>query len=387
MIPYGQQSVSQGDVDAVVAVLKSEWLTQGPVVPAFERAVAELVGAEYGVATNSGTSALHLACLAMGLTVGDRLWTAPNTFVASANCGLYCGADVDFVDIDPATYNLSVPSLQLKLEAAARRGQLPKVLVPVHFAGQPTDQEAIWRLAREYGVRVVEDACHSLGAYRNGEAAGSCRWSDITVFSFHPVKAITSAEGGMAVTNDPDAAQRMRRLRTHGIVRPTTEARGALDGDWYYEQVELGFNYRISDIHCALGLSQLRRLGAFIARRQSIAARYSEALSGLPLTLPWEDPAGQSAWHLYVVRVPPGETAKSRRDVFDEMRAQGVGVQVHYIPVHLQPYYRRLGFGVGDFPEAERYYSEAISLPIFPSLSHADQETVITSLQRAIGGQ
>ena len=391
MIPYGRQEVSEADIAAVVEVLKSDFLTQGPVIPRFEQAIAARVGAKHAVALNSATSALHVACAALGLGPGESLWTVPNTFVASANCARYCGAEVDFVDIDPHTWNLSVAALRAKLEEASRRGRLPKIVVPVHFAGQPTEQEAIWELARRYGFRVVEDASHSIGAARNGEPVGSCRWADIAVFSFHPVKIVTSGEGGMALTNDGQLAARMTMLRSHGITREPgrmcgrelTDGAAASAPDpapWYYEQQLLGFNYRMTDIHAALGLSQLERLSGYVATRNALAHGYAEALQALPLQLPSVQPQNRSAFHLYVVRLQPAAVRKTHRQVFEELRARGIGVNLHYLPVHLQPYYRALGFAPGQFPEAERYAGEALTLPLYPALRAQDQEWVIRSL-------
>lgn len=384
-IPYGRQSISEKDIEAVVQVLRSDWLTQGPMVGEFERAVAERCGARYAVAVNSGTSALHIACAALGLGPDDVLWTSPITFVASANCALYCGARVDFVDIEPDTANIDVNCLEDKLRKAARTGSLPKVVVAVDFAGQPCDLAEIRALADRYGFFVIEDACHSLGATYRGEPVGNGRYADITVTSFHPVKLITTGEGGMALTNDPDLATRMRRLRSHGITRDPDEMEGAPHGPWYYEQIQLGWNYRMTDIQAALGLSQVRRLEEFVARRRALAARYEDLLAGLPVTPVTQLPDRKSAWHLYVVRLDLAAIApKARRDVFEALRASGIGVQVHYIPVHLQPWYRNMGFREGMFPGAERYYHGAISLPIYPDLSYEDQEKVVTALREAI---
>lgn len=384
MIPYARQHVTQEDVDAVVAVLASDYLTQGPAVPRFERAVAEQVGAGDAVAVNSATSALHVACLALGLGPGDCLWTVPNTFVASANCARYCGADVDFVDIDPVTWNLSVPSLEAKLARAEGAGRLPKVVVPVHFGGQPTEQEAIRQLSRRYGFKVLEDASHSIGASRNGERVGSCRWSDVTVLSFHPVKIITSGEGGMALTNDPQLADALRLLRSHGITRDASRFRSASPGAWHYEQHVLGFNYRMTDIHAALGNSQLGRLEANVARRNALADRYGAALSGLPLRLPVVAAGNRSAFHLYVVRIDPARAAKTHREVFDELRRRGIGVNLHYLPVHLQPYYRALGFTEGSWPEAEAHGREAITLPLYAALEESQQDIVVEALRAVL---
>ena len=384
MIPYGRHDVTEADVDAVVQVLRSDFLTQGPAVPRFEQAVAAHVGVKHGVAVNSATSALHIACMALGLGRGDRLWTVPNTFVASANCGLYCAADVDFVDIDPDTWNLSVPRLAEKLARAQERGALPKVVVPVHFAGQPTEQEAIWALAQQYGFKVLEDASHAIGAARNGEPAGSCRWSDITVFSFHPVKIVTSGEGGMALTNDAALAESMAMLRTHGITRDPRRWQEPDGAAWHYEQQLLGFNYRMIDIQAALGVSQLQRLDAYVARRNALARRYDVALEGLPLQLPTVLAGNRSAFHLYVVRLQASVAKKTHRLVFDELRRRGVGVNLHYTPVHLQPYYRGLGFLPGQYPEAERYGREAITLPLYPNLTDAMQDEVVAALQQTL---
>lgn len=388
MIPYGRQDIVQADIDAVVEILRSDFLTQGPAVPRFEQAVASRVNARHAIAVNSATSALHIACLALDLGTGDRLWTVPNTFVASANCGRYCGAEVDFVDIDPDTWNLSVSQLRERLLQAKKDARLPKVLVPVHFAGQPTEQEAIWELAREYGFRVLEDASHAIGASRNGEPVGSCRWSDITVFSFHPVKIITTGEGGMALTNDHALADRMAMLRSHGITRDPRLFRGSdhrLFGAWYYEQQMLGFNYRMTDIQGALGASQLERLGGNIARRNALAERYNKALRALPLHLPTVRSENQSAFHLYVVRLKEhSATVDAHRRVFDQLRQRGIGVNLHYMPVHLQPYYRELGFSAGQYPEAEAHGKSAITLPLYASLTDQQQDEVVAVLNEIL---
>jgi UDP-4-amino-4,6-dideoxy-N-acetyl-beta-L-altrosamine transaminase len=381
MIPYGRQEINEADIQAVVAVLRSDWLTQGPAVPAFERAVADSCGAKHAVAANSGTSALHLACMALGVGPGDRAWTSPITFVASANCARYCGAEMDFVDIDPRTYNMSVAALAAKLEQAKRANALPKVVIPVHLAGQSCEMAQIHELGRQYGFRIVEDASHAIGGRYRGEPVGNCRYSDIAVFSFHAVKVITSAEGGMAMTNDGHLARRMRTLRTHGITRDPAEMTHAPDGAWYYQQLDLGFNYRMTDVEAALGLSQMSRLKQFHERRHALARRYDALLASL-VTVPWQHPDQVSGLHLYVVRV--GRGAKTHRQVFDALRAAGIGVNLHYIPVYRQPYYERLGFKPTDFPEAERYYAEAISLPMFPALTEAQQNRVVAALREAL---
>lgn len=384
MIPYGRQHITEADIEAVVDVLRSDFLTQGPAVPAFELAVAAQVGVRHALAVNSATSALHIACLALRLGPGDRLWTVPNTFVASANCGRYCGAEVDFVDIDPDSWNLSVTALRAKLVQARQDGLLPKVLVPVHFAGQPTDQEAIWALAQEFGFKVLEDASHAIGASRRGERAGNCKWSDITVFSFHPVKIITTGEGGMALTNDAELAGRMEMLRSHGITRDTAKFTQATSGPWHYEQQALGYNYRMTDIQAALGSSQLARLDSYVERRNLLARRYDDLLRGLPLQLPIVLAGNRSAFHLYVVRVKNNARGRTREQVFSELRRGGIGVNVHYMPVHLQPYYRQLGFADGAFPAAESYASEAITLPLYPQLTEEGQDQVVSALARAL---
>jgi len=381
MIPYGMQDISDEDIAAVVAVLKSPFLTQGPVVPEFEAAMATYVGAKHGVAVNSATSALHIACMALGLGAGDVLWTSPITFVASANCALYCGARVDFVDIDPRTFNISIDALQRKLEQAKAQGTLPKVLVCVHLCGQACDMRAIHQLSLIYGFKIIEDASHAVGARYLDHPVGNCRFSDITVFSFHPVKIITSAEGGMALTNDSQLARSMDLLRSHGITRNPAMMTQASEGPWYYQQVGLGFNYRMTELQAALGLSQMGRLDAYVAMRHALVKRYDEQLSVLPVSTPWQHPDGYSSFHLYVIRLAEGSR---RRQVFETMRDRGIGVNVHYIPVHTQPYFRSMGFALGDFPQAERYYAEAISLPLYPGLSEANQNHVIGSLREAL---
>lgn len=384
VIPYGRQDVTQDDIDAVVSVLTSDYLTQGPMVPRFERAVADYCGADHAVAVNSGTSALHIATMALGLGPGDWLWTSPITFVASANCALYCGARVDFVDIDPRTWNLSVDALQEKLQRAEANGRLPKAVVPVHLGGQSCDMKAIHALSQRYGFKIIEDASHAMGGTYQGDAVGNCRYSDITVFSFHPVKVITTAEGGMALSNNTELGDRMARLRSHGITRDPAEMTHAPDGPWYYQQIELGYNYRMTELHAALGLSQLRRLDAYVDRRHTIADRYDAMLARLPVTTPFRSPESRSGLHLYVVRLQLDRLGLSHREVFGLLRESGIGVNLHYIPVHLQPWYARMGFKQGDFPEAERYYSEAISLPMFPALTESQQDQVVAALTRAL---
>lgn len=384
MIPYGRQDISQADIDAVVSVLKSDFLTQGPMVPRFEKAIAEKVGAKYALAVNSATSALHIACLALELGEGDWLWTTPITFVASANCGLYCGAKVDFVDIDPSTYNLCPTELAKKLERAKSEGKLPKVLVAVHLCGQPSDMQAIHMLAKKYGFRVIEDASHAIGGQYQGDYIGNSKYSDITIFSFHPVKIITTAEGGMALTNDSGLANKMDLLRSHGITRDPMQMTHEADGPWYYQQIELGYNYRMTELQAGLGLSQLERLDEYVAQRHSLASRYNEHFSSLPIIIPFQHPDSYSGLHLYVIRLKLESTTKSHREVFEELRAQGIGVNLHYIPVHLQPYYKKMGFQLNDFPKAEKYYSEAISLPMYPTMGEEQQDEVIATLKKVL---
>lgn len=384
MIRYGQQDITQADVDAVIDVLKSVNLTQGPKIPQFEQGVKDHVGARHAIAVNSATSALHIACLALGVGPGDWLWTTPNTFVASANCGLYCGAEVDFVDIDPRTYNLCPTALEAKLIEAEKAGRLPKVLVPVHLSGQPCDMAAIHALSQRFGFRIIEDASHAIGGTYRGEPIGNCRYSDITVFSFHPVKIITTAEGGMAVTNSDELATRLGLFRSHGITRDADLMTKQMDGPWYYQQVALGYNYRMTDLQAALGVSQLDRLRAYVARRHEIAARYNALLADLPLTLPWQHPDSHSAYHLYVIRLQLDRIATTHLAVFEALRAKDIMVNLHYIPVHTQPYYQKMGFREGDYPEAERYYREAISIPMHPSLTDAEQDFVVAALREQL---
>jgi UDP-4-amino-4,6-dideoxy-N-acetyl-beta-L-altrosamine transaminase len=378
MIPYGRQMISDDDIEAVAAVLRSDFLTQGPVVQRFERAVADRVGAEHAVAVNSATSALHIACLALDLGPSDLLWTSPITFVASANCGRYCGADVHFVDIDPDTFNICPDALAIRLDEAAKAGRLPKIIVAVHMCGQSPNMVRISGLAQAHGVRLIEDASHSIGADYLGAPVGNCAYSDITVFSFHPVKIITTAEGGMAVTNDVDLAGRMERLRSHGITRDPDLMTHEVDGPWYYQQLELGWNYRMTEMQAALGISQMDQLDAFIARRRALAAGYDAALVGMPLRLPGRQVGAVSSWHLYIVRL---EDQTRHRTVFEGLSAAGIGVNLHYIPIHLQPYYRAFGHGLGDFPVSEDYYSRAISIPLHAGLTDEEQEQVVAALK------
>ena len=380
MIPYGKQDITQADIDAVVNVLKSDFLTQGPQVPAFERALMDSSGANHALAVNSATSALHIACLALELGAGDRLWTTPVTFVASANCGLYCGASVDFVDIDPATYNLCPVALKEKLIRAKKEGVLPKVLVAVHLCGQPCDMKAIHALSIEYGFKVIEDASHAIGGRYLEQPIGSCEYSDITVFSFHPVKIVTTAEGGAALTNSKALADKMALYRSHGITRDEALMENASHGGWYYEQVDLGFNYRMTELQAALGVSQMSRLSEFVSARHELAVRYYDKLASLPIVLPYQLPNTYSGLHLYVIRLNLNEISKTHKEVFDELRENGIGVNLHYIPVHLQPYYQKMGFKQGDFPNAESYYSNAISLPMFHGMTHEQQDEVISKL-------
>ena len=384
MIPYGRQDITQADIDAVVAVLRSDHLTQGPQVPLFEQAVASHVGAKHGLAVNSATSALHIACMALGLGPGDWLWTSPVTFVASANCALYCGAQVDFVDIDPRTYNLCPQALERKLQLAQQQGKLPKVVVPVHLCGQPCDMAAIYALSMQYGFKIIEDASHAIGGCYQGEFIGNGRFSDITVFSFHPVKIITTAEGGMAMTNSDELAHKMALLRSHGITRDPAHMTHEPDGPWYYQQIDLGYNYRMTELQAALGLSQMTRLDSYVASRHTLARRYDALLANLPITLPWQHPDSYSGLHLYVVRLKLDQITKTHREVFEALREQGIGVNLHYIPVHTQPHYQRMGFQPADFPESQRYYAQAISLPMYQTLTEAKQDRVVAVLKAVL---
>jgi len=380
LIPYGRHSICDDDIQAVVDVLRSDFLTQGLMVPRFEEAVCNYTGAKFGIAVNSGTSALHIACLSLGLGVGDVLWTSPITFVASANCALYCGAKIDFVDIDPKTYNLSVQALERKLIQSEKQNCLPKVVIPVHLCGQSCDMEAIYMLSKKYHFSIIEDASHAIGGkYRNNSIGGG-QYSDITVFSFHPVKNITTGEGGMAMTNNQVLAKKMSLLRSHGITRDPSLMTQDLDGPWYYQQIDLGFNYRMTDIQAALGVSQMKRIDTFITKRRELAAKYNRSFQNLPISIQYQHTDTYSAFHLYVIRLNP-EAATSQLSMFKQLREQGIDVNLHYIPVHTQPYYQKMGFNRGDFPQAESYYKEAISLPLYPTLTEKQQDKVISCLR------
>ena len=380
MIYYGRQDINQDDIEAVRAVLTSDFLTQGPAIERFEKTVASYCGAKYAVAFCNATAALHIACRAAGLKQGDVLWTAPNTFVASANCGLYCGSDVDFVDIDAQTYNMSTQELEKKLASSAKK---PKVLVPVHFSGQPCDMEQIHRLAKDHDITIVEDASHAIGAEYKGERIGSCKYSDMTVFSFHPVKIITTGEGGMVLTNNPDLYEKLRLYRSHGITRDPN-LMSCNDGSWYYEQIDLGYNYRVTDMQAALGTSQMKRLPEFLQRRRYLAKRYNELLADFPLTLPYQMEGTNSSWHLYVACFREDASLTKKERLFQEMKKHGITLNMHYIPVHLQPYYQNMGFVHGDFPVSEAYYEKAFTLPLYYGLSDEEQETVVEALHASL---
>jgi UDP-4-amino-4,6-dideoxy-N-acetyl-beta-L-altrosamine transaminase len=384
MIPYGKQDISQHDIDSVLEVLKSDFLTQGPKVPEFEKALCVHASAKYAFAMNSATSALHVACLALGLEAGDWLWTSPLTFVASANAGLYCGSKVDFVDVDPKSYNMCPKSLEQKLVKAEREGKLPKVLIPVHLSGQSCDMKSIHRLCSTYGVKIIEDASHAIGGSYFGNPIGSCKFSDITIFSFHPVKIITTAEGGAALTNNKDLAEKINLYRSHGITRDTKLMTEPSHGAWYYQQIALGYNYRMTDLQAALGVSQISKLDEFVAKRHAVAERYNLMLKNLPVETPHQLENTYSGFHLYIIRLRLDKIMLSHKEVFDNMRSHGVGVNLHYIPVHMQPFYKEMGFRIGDFPESEKYYSEAISLPMFPNLTEEDQEKVVEVLSSLV---
>ena len=384
MIPYGRQNINQADINSVINVLKSDFLTQGPQVPLFENAVAEYCDARYGVAVNSATSALHIACLALGLRTGDWLWTSPNTFVASANCGLYCGAKVDFIDIDPLTYNLSIQELKSKLIQAEKENKLPKIVIPVHFSGQSCNMKEIHELSKQYGFSIIEDASHAIGGKYLDKPIGGCQYSDITIFSFHPVKIITTAEGGLATTNNKKLSEKMQLFRSHGITRDQALMSKKADGAWYYQQIDLGFNYRMTELQAALGVSQMDRLDEFIVKRHTLQERYDQLLKELPITIPYQSSLSYSALHLYPIQIDLRKIKIDREQVFNSLRESGIGVNIHYVPVHTQPYYLEMGFKVGSFPVAESYYSQAISLPLFSQLSFDDQDKIISTLKMAL---
>jgi UDP-4-amino-4,6-dideoxy-N-acetyl-beta-L-altrosamine transaminase len=386
-IPYGRQNISEEDINSVINVLKSEYLTQGPLVPKFEKIISDYCAVNYAIAVNSATSALHIACLALGVESGDIVWTSPVSFVASANCARYCGADVDFVDIDPATYNMSVDALAEKLSKAEFNGKLPKVVIPVHLCGQPCDMEEIHALSKKYGFHIIEDASHAIGGRYKDEPIGNCRYSSMTVFSFHPVKIITTGEGGMVLTNDPDLMHRLARLRSHGITRDPSEMTVDPDGPWYYQQLELGYNYRMTDIQAALGISQMQRLDEFVVARHNVANVYENKMASLPVIRPWQHHDSYSAFHLYVVRLKLDEIDSSHKQVFERMRTAGIGVNLHYIPIYRQPYYAKMGYKIDEFPASEQYYKEAISLPIYPGLTEEQQNEVVASLMSLNGYQ
>ena len=387
MIPYGKQDVSEEDIKAVIDVLRSDFLTQGPIVPAFESAVTSYCGVKFGYAVNSATSALHIACLALEVGPGDIVWTSPITFVASANCALYCGATVDFVDIDAATYNMSVSVLEEKLEKAEKADRLPKVVIPVHLAGQSCQMSEIYELSKKYGFKIIEDASHAIGGRYLNEPVGNCRFSDICVFSFHPVKIITTGEGGMALTNNPDLATALNRYRSHGIVRHPSEMTKVPDGPWYYQQIDLGYNYRMTDIQAALGLSQMSRLDEFVSSRHLLANRYNELLKEDWIELPWQHPDTYSGLHLYIIRLKKNKQGITHRQVFEKLRTSGILVNLHYIPVYTQPYYEAIGYDRNEFPQAESYYSEAISIPMFATLTLSEQQFVVDTIKKPTGYQ
>lgn len=384
MIYYGKQSISEEDVKAVEAVLRSDFLTQGPAIERFERKVADYCGAKYAVAVCNATAALHIACISAGLGEADCLWTSPITFVASANCGRYCGADVDFVDIDEKTYNMSVEALEEKLRRARKANKLPKVVIPVHLAGQSCDMVRIKELSEEYGFTIVEDASHAVGADYLETKVGSCAFSDMTVFSFHPVKIVTTGEGGMVLTNNRELYENLKIYRSHGITRDPARMTHESDGAWYYQQITLGCNYRMTDIQAALGASQMTRLDAFVARRRELAARYDELLRGLPLITPHVMEGANPSWHIYVVRAAFSQIGKTKQQIFEEMREHGIVLNLHYIPVHRQPYYEKLGFRQGDFPESEKYYEEAFTLPLYYDLTNDEQDEIIRAFRSVL---
>ena len=384
MIPYGKQDINQTDINSVIDVLQSDFLTQGPQVPLFEQMVSNYCSADYGVAVNSATSALHIACLSLGLGKGDWLWTSPNSFVASANCGLYCDARVDFVDINLQTYNLSVEELEKKLIRAKQEDKLPKILIPVHFAGQSCDMKKIHSLSQEYGFKIIEDASHAIGGKYLDKPIGGCQYSDITVFSFHPVKIITTAEGGLATTNDEKLAERMQLFRSHGVTRDAKLITNVSEGDWYYQQVDLGFNYRMTELQAALGVSQMQRLDEFTTKRHILQERYDSLLSGLPIIKPYQDKDSYSALHLYPIQIDVDKSGRSRKQIFNKFVENGVNVNVHYIPIHMQPYYQQFGFKEGDFPNSEAYYACTISIPLFYGMTDSQQDRVVSILKKAL---
>ena len=384
MIYYGKQSISEEDIKAVEAILCSDFLTQGPAIERFEHSVADYCGAKYAVAVCNATAALHIACLSAGLGEEDCLWTSPITFVASANCGRYCGADVDFVDIDEKTYNVSVTALEEKLQCAREENNLPKVVIPVHLAGQSCDMARIKELSREYGFTVIEDASHAVGADYLDTKVGSCAFSDMAVFSFHPVKIITTGEGGMVLTNNRELYEKLMLYRSHGITRDPAKMTHISDGSWYYQQIALGCNYRMTDIQAALGASQMMRLDAFVARRRVLAARYDALLQDLPLVTPYVMGGADPSWHIYVVRMAFDQISKTKQQIFEEMKEQGVVLNLHYIPVHRQPYYEKLGFRQGDFPQSEKYYDEAFTLPLYYDLTNDEQDRIVESLRKIL---
>ena len=384
MIYYGKQSISETDIKAVEEVLRSDFLTQGPAIEQFERTVADYCGAKYAVAVCNATAALHIACLSTGLGTGELLWTSPITFVASANCGRYCGADVDFVDIDEKTYNMSAVALEEKLRRARRDNKLPKVVIPVHLAGQSCDMVRIKELSNEYGFTIIEDASHAVGADYLDTKVGSCAFSDMTVFSFHPVKIVTTGEGGMVLTNNHELYEKLLLYRSHGITRNPAKMTHVSDGAWYYQQIVLGCNYRMTDIQAALGTSQMKRLDAFVARRRELAARYDALLQELPLVTPHVMEGANPSWHIYVVRVAFGQISKTKQQLFEAMKEQGIMLNLHYIPVHRQPYYEKLGFRQGDFLQSEKYYEEAFTLPLYYDLTNDEQERIIDALRSVL---
>lgn len=381
-IPYGHQAIGEEDIASVVEVLRSDWITQGPKIEEFESAVADYCGAKYGVAFSSGTAALHAACAAVEIGPEDEVITTPLTFVATANAVIYQGGRPVFADIDPLTLNIDPAKIEGQISKKT------KAIIPVHFGGLPCDMRKINRIGREQSLVIIEDACHALGAKLrtpNGwDRIGSCCYSDMVVFSLHPVKQITTGEGGMVLTNSAELAERLRRFRHHGIRRDCSEA--ASEGPWYYEMVDLGFNYRMTDFQSALGLSQLSRLNDFLTRRQVIAERYRENLRGLGLAFQeWDSSRYNHAWHLFVVQLPLKELRASRRMIFEALTSLGIGVNVHYNPVYLNPYYRNLGYKRGECPVAEGYYERALTLPLYPKMTDADQERVITAISDLLG--